>query len=465
MSMSKPSILYRLQGSVNNYEWGTKGHDSLVAQLGPNAVGPSFKVEENEPYAELWMGTHPNGPARLFPPNLQLLQDVLKEDPKHHVGEPLLNKFKDIQLPYLFKVLSIARALPLQAHPSKPLAKKLNQKDPKQFVDSNHKPEIAVAISPNGAVEYFPDLPLYARANTHTAAEDVSFTGFVGFQPLPHIAATLSNTPELQDVIGKPDVISKFVQTPTKDGLKAIYCALLERGASDKEHVAAQIKAYLERAEKDKQGDKDEDTTLRLRGFAKLARKVNAEYEGDVGVFATVFFMNFVQLKQGEALFIPADDVHAYLEGDIIECMATSDNVLNAAFPPPKPSAEDDAKPAVDQLEFFERTLTWEAAPPTHWRLPATPFQKHTTMYQPSLEEFVVLHTALDKVDLTETLGRLGPTTGIVLEGKVEVTANGAQGQERSVLEKGAIVFASAGSEVVVRAMEPSSIWWATCLL
>ena len=46
------------------------------------------------------------------------------------------------------KILSIAKALPLQIHPNKDLAARLHAEDPEKFTDDNHKPEIAIALGP-----------------------------------------------------------------------------------------------------------------------------------------------------------------------------------------------------------------------------------------------------------------------------------------------------------------------------
>ena len=44
--------------------------------------------------------------------------------------------------------------------------------------------------------------------------------------------------------------------------------------------------------------------------------------------------MNYLVLDKGDSIYIPADGIHAYLSGDIIECMARSNNVLNTGFCP-----------------------------------------------------------------------------------------------------------------------------------
>lgn len=88
------------------------------------------KVAEEQPYAELWMGTHPSGPSRMHDTN---------ENLSNYIGE---------ELPFLFKVLSVRTALSIQAHPNKTLATQLHKENPSMYKDPNHKPELALAVSP-----------------------------------------------------------------------------------------------------------------------------------------------------------------------------------------------------------------------------------------------------------------------------------------------------------------------------
>ncbi len=127
------------------YAWGKRGKQSAVAQLLQNTSG--FALHEDEPYAEFWMGTHPNCPSRL--PNggkeAPLLAEWVKENTKS-VGDSLLQRWPEVlengQLPYLFKVLSIQNALSIQAHPDKNLARNLHKEKRQHYPDNNHKPVI-----------------------------------------------------------------------------------------------------------------------------------------------------------------------------------------------------------------------------------------------------------------------------------------------------------------------------------
>lgn len=104
-----------LSFATQKYEWGKIGTTSVVGQLAASA-DPKTVIDENQPYAELWMGTHPNGPSRIADNN-QSLDEFIREN-QSCLGESLTNRFGS-QLPFLFKVLSVAKALSIQAHPNK----------------------------------------------------------------------------------------------------------------------------------------------------------------------------------------------------------------------------------------------------------------------------------------------------------------------------------------------------------
>ena len=235
------------------------------------------------------MGTHPNGLSTLWEDPQTSLAGLVKTSPESFLGKSLTSgtfnepgKFpQSTQVPYLFKVLSIAKALPLQAHPDKNLAEKLNEEDRKQFVDNNHKPEIAIALKDG-------------------------FRGFVGFKELGKIVDSLKSVEELREAIGNEDLISSFIENPTKESLRDVFSALL----AAKEDVVKRCVGRL--------AERVESSSVDVIGDAKLADVIKIlqhQYPNDVGVIAAPFFMNLVTLNRGEAIYIGADEAHAYLEG------------------------------------------------------------------------------------------------------------------------------------------------------
>lgn len=65
----------------------------------------------------------------------------------------------------------------------------------------------------------------------------------------------------------------------------------------------------------------------------QLVLRLEKQYPADIGVIAA-FFLNYVKLNPGEALVLGANEPHAYLSGECVECMATSDNVVRAGLTP-----------------------------------------------------------------------------------------------------------------------------------
>lgn len=107
---------------VKDYAWGIRGMDSRVGRYAMQS-GSIDEINPDVPYAELWIGTHPSGPATL--------QD----------GRSLQQAVGG-ELPFLFKILSAGKALSIQAHPDKTIAEQLHSNDPTHYKDANHKPEM-----------------------------------------------------------------------------------------------------------------------------------------------------------------------------------------------------------------------------------------------------------------------------------------------------------------------------------
>ena len=118
----------------------------------------------------MWMGDYPVLPAKMLKTGEEL-HKVIDSDKEGLLGKKCMEKFGGV-LPFLPKILSIAKALTLQIHPDKDLAARLHAKNPDQFTDANHKPEIAIALGP--------------------------FEVFAGWKPTPDIQALFDVLPPLQ---------------------------------------------------------------------------------------------------------------------------------------------------------------------------------------------------------------------------------------------------------------------------
>jgi len=278
-----------LSCSVQQYAWGKIGKESRVAQLAVNAA-EGFQIEEDATYAELWMGTHPNGPSTLSESGVQL-SEYLAKNPEA-LGSKLRAEFGD-KLPFLFKVLSVNKALSIQAHPNKTHAEQLHAERPNIYKDPNHKPEIAIALT--------------------------EFEGLCGFRPLSEIKTFLQEVPELKSAVGnKVDDLISSDGTNYKEPLKDCFENLMNCDPDV-------LKKNLQNL--DSRLASSDDSTSYL--FKRLYR----QYPGDVGCFV-IYFLNFLRLQPGEAMFLGPNVPHAYLSGDCIECMANSDNVVRAGLTP-----------------------------------------------------------------------------------------------------------------------------------
>jgi len=90
-------------------------------------MNPEFKIDENNEYAEMWMGTYPTVPSYVLTTG-EPLKDVLNKHPERLIGASVMKKFGTKDLTFLPKVLSIEKALPLQVHSNKDMAAKLHNK-------------------------------------------------------------------------------------------------------------------------------------------------------------------------------------------------------------------------------------------------------------------------------------------------------------------------------------------------
>ena len=144
-----------VQGCVKNYHWGKIGSDNYIARFqsnvshdsGGRSRSNSTDEDSKKPLAELWFGSHPAGPSLVIIDDQRIRLDAfLAKEPSMVASIELYHKYNG-QLPFLFKILSVDQPLSLQAHPDKRLAQMLHEKDPKNYPDANHKPELAIALT------------------------------------------------------------------------------------------------------------------------------------------------------------------------------------------------------------------------------------------------------------------------------------------------------------------------------
>lgn len=388
--MSSTSKVFALAPGVQKYAWGKHGAASKVAQL---AV-PS--PDEGTPYAELWMGTHPALPSTLSDDGTPLL-DHLRAYPE------LLGSARDTydgDLPFLFKILSIETALSIQAHPDKAFARELHAARPDVYKDANHKPEMALALTP--------------------------FVALCGFRPLGEISTHLSTVPQLAALVPS-NTLSTFLDNPTTESLKAVFGAIM---TADPHVVKEQLQSLLQ----DNASSIDPD-------LLNIVKEIEKQYPGDVGVFC-LFLLNIVRLQPGDAIFLGAGEPHAYISGDIVECMATSDNVLRAGL---TPKARD--------VKALLRSLTYSSGLPDVHRVFPKALEGESngasTIYDPPVPEFSVLATYLPPGDTEAQRAFKGPSVGLVTTGSGHVAWDD---DEVLVLNEGTVFFVAADTKVTISA-------------
>jgi mannose-6-phosphate isomerase len=318
----------------------------------------TFPVDPSKPYAELWMGTHPNAPSLLT--SNQELKTIINNET---CTESIMKKYND--LPFLFKVLSIRKALSIQAHPDKVLAQKLHSTRPDLYKDPNHKPEMAIALT--------------------------DFEAFINFRPLNEIEAFLNEYPEFMELVGLAG--KDFINGYQKDGkalLKSLFRAMQNAPQTTLDVLIPRLVKRITNSEK---------------FMDQLLIRLNQQYPNDVGLFCALV-LNYVKLAPGDAIFLAANEPHAYLSGDCVECMAASDNVVRSGL-----------TPKFKDVETLIEMLTYNYGPADSQILKGTMISNHTKEYNPPIEEFSIYQTVL-KEESEDIKGVQGPSILIVTKGK-----------------------------------------------
>ncbi|KAK6150988.1 hypothetical protein DH2020_015920 [Rehmannia glutinosa] len=429
MGAEIPGIV-KLKCSVKNYDWGKIGKESSVARL--YAKNSGEETDGDEPYAEFWMGTHESGPSYVVMPggpnggltnggleiedgfkpkyfNLMSLKDWIERNPSV-LGDKVLKKWGP-NLPFLFKVLSVAKALSIQAHPDKELAAMLHKQQPGVYKDDNHKPEMALALT-----------------------EFEALCGFVGLEELKTV---VENVPEIIEVVGSSCADQVLLineedgEEKLKEVLRSLFTGLMSASKTQISEVTSKLISRLTSKQK----------VMDLTNKEGLVLRLEKQYPGDIGLVAA-FLFNYVKLKPGEALYLGANEPHAYLHGDCVECMATSDNVVRAGLTPKN-----------RDVETLCSMLTYKQGLPEV--LSGVPSNPYTLKYSTPFDEFEVECCNLPQEAAAVFPAVGGPSIFVVMAG--EGTVRVAFSKE-SVVE-GDVLFAPANAEIVVETISGLNLY------
>ena len=171
-------------------------------------------IKEDLSYAELWVGAHTKTPNLLE--DGSTLSDYVEKN-SNQLGEKIVKNFGPT-LPFLLKVLSIGHPLQLQVHPTKDEARELHRENPRAFLDDNHKPEMAVALTP--------------------------FTALCGFRNPEEIQEIVEALPEFEKLLGEDTVQALHGSCPDPIKIRKCYEAIFQTKHDQKELLSIQKSIY-----------------------------------------------------------------------------------------------------------------------------------------------------------------------------------------------------------------------------
>lgn len=293
---------YKLTGKIQHYAWG--GYEFIPHLL--HTGNP-----EHQPFAEYWLGAHDKASSTLSfeDKNDAMLNELIRQEPEKFLGKETAERFG--RLPFLFKVLDVRDMLSIQVHPTKEEAEKGFARENaagipldapnRNYKDDNHKPEMMVALS--------------------------EFYLLHGFRSETSIREILNNVPELRSLYTYFE----------KKGYEALYSHVMNM---PRFRVNEMLTPLLNRVLPLYKKGKLAKTHPDFWAARALDSGMTTIEKPDKGIFS-IYFFNLLQLKPGEGIFQAAGIPHAYLEGQNVELMANSDNVLRAGLTPKHVDVEE----------------------------------------------------------------------------------------------------------------------------
>lgn len=279
--MNAGADLRVLHGANQNYAWGSPTH--IPHLRGDQSTG--------EPVAEAWFGAHPKAPSLLD--DGRTLLELIEAAPLQQLGTSI----EGGRLPYLMKLLAADEPLSIQVHPTVAQAVEgcaredaagIDRAAPnRSFRDDNHKPELIAALT--------------------------DFEAMVGFRPVPE-------TLDLFAAIDEP-AASPILDALETGGLGAALEVILLMDATQASSIVTAVVAACAQV------------SGHWAAEAELLTRLDNKYPGDPGVL-TAALLNRIVLAPGQAVYLGAGNLHAYVKGFGVEIMANSDNVLRGGLTP-----------------------------------------------------------------------------------------------------------------------------------
>lgn len=277
----------KLDAIVQHYAWGDREFIAALERRAPSG----------QPEAELWMGAHPKAPSKLRSSG-ERLDDHVNRDPAAALGPAA--RFGE--LPFLAKILAAAQPLSIQTHPDADRAQAGFDREnsagvpldapERTYRDANHKPELICALT-----------PFEAKCGFRALEATRELIGSLGSAVSP-----------LADRLGQPGADAEV--------LHDVLLWLLSAEPADAAMLTnAVASACLDLAPGPWQA------------AVECTRSLQQLYPGDPGVVVALLLNHFT-LAPGEALFLEAGVLHAYVRGAGVEIMANSDNVIRGGLTP-----------------------------------------------------------------------------------------------------------------------------------
>jgi mannose-6-phosphate isomerase len=293
-----------LRPVVRPYAWGSR---TAIAELQGRPVPAAG------PEAELWMGAHPSAPSGVAR-DPATLDAVIAAAPDRELGPQCAATFGG-RLPFLLKVLSADKALSIQVHPTRAQAEAgyqaenrrgLAPDDPaRNYVDDWPKPELLYALT-----------PFEVLAGLRTPADAADLLRALAVDQLGPLAGELSAATSEQAMAGALASVLEWPE-PSRAGLVADVVVACSKLAASGPAASGSAASGFE--------------VSRYADACAAAVRVAADHPDDLGIVA-LLLMRHAVLQPGQAVFMPAGGLHAYLRGTGIELLANSDNVVRAGL-------------------------------------------------------------------------------------------------------------------------------------
>jgi mannose-6-phosphate isomerase len=352
----------------------TKNYDWGSKDLVSNFFGLE---RSSKPIAEIWFGTHPLGESETIGESTSLSESLGKK------------------LSFLVKFLSAERALSIQVHPNTQQAKDgfhfeqaqgIALDDPKRnYKDSSHKPEALIALT--------------------------SFEALCGFRP-------------------EADLLLVFTEFGKSEPEFDVLAKSLNKGGS-LEEIFQSLIANTELAKRfTRSVDSSQPDSVANKSRA-LVERLLTQFPDDTGALVALM-LNEVSLEPGEAIYLPAGNIHAYLSGLGLEVMAASDNVLRSGL----------TSKHIDVAELVKLADFTELAEP---KVRPRKLAEGLIEYPVDCSEFRVYRAEVSGKNLLADLDLPASAMVVCTAGEVAVSTSL---EEREVLTKSQVVFASAANKL-----------------